>query len=60
MMSVNEISQIEDQFGLNTSTRGNMTSYIYVRSVVDITKSRRQNRFLFIFCTLYHQSYKCS
>ena len=40
MMSANEIPRIADQFGLDTSTRGNMMSTIYAtQSIVGITKS---------------------
>ena len=42
MMSANEIPRIADQFGLDTSTRGNMMSTIYAtQSAVGIYKSIR-------------------
>ncbi len=40
MMSANEIPRIADQFGLDTSTRGNMMSTIYAtQSAMNIVKS---------------------
>lgn len=40
MMSANEIPRIADQFGLDTSTRGNMMSTIYAtQSIVGIAKN---------------------
>ncbi len=42
MMSANEIPRIADQFGLDTSTRGNMMSTIYAtQSAMNIIKSIR-------------------
>ncbi len=40
MMSANEIPRIADQFGLDTSTRGNMMSTIYAtQSVINLSKA---------------------